>query len=116
MSPIQQNRHPVPVLVIELIGYLGVAFWATMIVRAWLDDSASAVGVTLLGVILGGAHIVIAVGAAQRRRMAFAAMWFVLIADSLLTIFVDVKAIVLVGATILLLVLTRTRSAREWWG
>ena len=116
MSLPQQNRHPVPVLTIEIIGYIGVAFWATMIVRAWLDGSASAIWVTLLGIVLGGAHIVIAVGAAQRRRIAFAAMWFVVVSDTLLTIFVDVKAIVLVGATILMLILTRTRSAREWWG
>ena len=115
MSLPQQSRHPVPVLIIEVIGYIGVAFWATMIVRAWLDGSSTAIWVTLVGLVLGSAHIVIAVGAARRQRIAFAAMWFVVVSDTLLTIFVDVKALVLVGATILMLLLTRTRSARAWW-
>jgi hypothetical protein len=46
-------------------------------------------------------------------RIAIAAMWFVLVSDSLLTIFVDVKALALVLATVALLLLAR--SARTWW-
>jgi hypothetical protein len=42
-------------------------------------------------------------------------MWFVFIADSLLAIFVQVQAVVLVIFTIVLLVLTRLPSSKLWY-
>ena len=42
-------------------------------------------------------------------------MVFVFIADALLAIFVNALAIVLVLFTIVLLLLTRTASAKEWF-
>lgn len=42
-------------------------------------------------------------------------MWFVVIGDSLLTIFVNWQAILLVGFTVVLLLLTRAPSARRWF-
>ena len=42
-------------------------------------------------------------------------MWFILIGDSLLTIFVNWHAILLVLFTFVLLLLTRAPSARRWY-
>ncbi|HAN70312.1 MAG TPA: hypothetical protein DCQ36_01805 [Actinobacteria bacterium] len=114
-QPIPQapQKRPTSVLVIEIIGYVGVAFWVIMTLRAFLTGSSSAWMVLLLALVLGSAHVVIAVGARRRMRIAIAAMWFVLVSDSLLTIFVDVKALALVLATVALLLLAR--SARTWW-
>lgn len=107
-------RRPGPILAIEILGYVGVAFWATTIVRTALSDSGSLLGVLVVGLILGAAHVVISRGAARRSRIVYAAMWFVLISDTLLTLFVDVRAVVLVSFTIVLLLLTRISSARNW--
>jgi len=107
-------RRPKPILIIEILGYVGVAFWLSMIVRSVLDDAASAWPVILVGVVLGTAHIIISVGSSRRSRMVYAAMWFVLIGDSVLTVFVDLKAVALVLFTVVLLVLTRAPSARAW--
>lgn len=107
--------RPVPVRIMEVLGYVGVLFWTVTIIRAFLDDPSSAWPVLLVGVVLGGAHVVIAVGAAHGRRIVYAAMWFVLAGDSLLTVFVDVRAIALVLFTIVLLLLTRPAAARSWF-
>lgn len=106
--------RPRPILAIEILGYVGVAFWATTIVRTAFSDSGSLLGVLVVGLILGAAHVVISRGAARRSRIVYAAMWFVLVSDTLLTFFVDVRALVLVGFTIVLLLLTRLPSARDW--
>lgn len=110
MSP----TRPRPILAIEILGYVGVAFWATTIVRTAFSDSGSLLGVLVVGLILGAAHVVISRGAARRSRIVYAAMWFVLVSDTLLSFFVDVRALVLVGFTIVLLLLTRLPSARDW--
>lgn len=107
------TRRPASILGIEAIGYVGVAFWAFMVIRAFATGSSSAWLVLLLALVLGSAHVVIAIGARRHSRIAVAAMWFVLIGDSLLAIFVDIKALALVLATVVLLVLAR--AAREWW-
>lgn len=109
------SGRPVPVRIIEILGYVGVLFWLVTIVRALIEDASSAWPVLLVGIVLGGAHVVIALGAARRRRIVYAAMWFVLIGDSLLTVFVDVRAIALVLFTIVLLLLTRPAAARAWF-
>lgn len=110
----EPTRRPGPILAIQILGYVGVAFWTVTILRAFLDDAASAWPVLLVGLVLGGAHVIISVGAARHSRIVYAAMWFILVGDSLLTLFIDVRAIVLVLFTVVLLLLTRPRAAREW--
>lgn len=100
---------------IEVLGYVGVAFWIVTIIRAFLADAGTAWPVLIVGLILGGAHIVIALGAAHRRRIVYAAMWLVFVGDALLTIFVDARAALLVLFTIVLLLLTRPAAARAWF-
>lgn len=107
--------RPLAVRIIEILGYVGVLFWIVTIVRAFVDPSTDPWPVLIVGLVLGGAHILIAVGAAQRRRVVYAAMWFVLVADSLLTAFVDVRAIALVIFTVVLLLLTRPAASRAWF-
>ena len=104
--------RPLPVRIIEILGYVGVLFWLTMIVRAFVTGSDSAWLVLLIGVLLGGAHVVISISAQKGLRTGYAAMWFVLIGDSLLTIFVDAQALTLVLFTVVLLLLTRPATAR----
>jgi hypothetical protein len=104
-----------PILTIEIMGYVGVAFWLSMIVQSALASDGSLGAVALVGIVLGGAHIVISFGARRRSRIAYLAMWFVLVGDTLLALFVDARAWALVVFTIVLLLLTRTRPAREWW-
>lgn len=108
-------RPPAPVLLIEVMGYVGVAFWLTMIVQAFLAPDGTLGGVALVGIVLGGAHVVISLGARRRSRIAYAAMWFVLMGDALLALLVDARAWTLVAFTIVLLLLTRAPSARQWW-
>jgi hypothetical protein len=107
--------RPLPVRIIEILGYLGVLFWIVTIIRAFIDDGSRAWSVLLVGLVLGGAHLVISVGSARRSRIVYAAMWLVLIGDTLLTLFVDVQAIALVLFTIVLLALTRPAAARAWF-
>lgn len=75
------RRRPWPVLAIEILGYLGVAVWAVLITRTWVEDPAAGWWVTIVGVVLAAAHIVIAVGTARRTRLVVPAMWFVLVSD-----------------------------------
>lgn len=109
------SRRPLPVLAIETLGYLGVGLWLVLILRAWTSTPFAAWWVTIVGLVLGAAHVLISVGATRRARVVLPAMWFVLAADILLTLVVDVRALILVGASILLLLLMRTSSARAWW-
>lgn len=109
------SRPPTPVLAIEIMGYVGVAFWLSMIVQSALASDGSLGAVALVGITLGGAHVVISSGARRRSRTAYLAMWFVLVGDTLLALLVDARAWALVVFTIVLLLLTRAPSAREWW-
>ena len=109
------SRRPLPILAIETLGYVGVAVWAVLIVRTWIHDPAAGWWVTIIGVILAAAHVIISTGAARRARIVLPVMWFVLVADALLTVLVDVRAVMLVLATVALLLLARTSAARAWW-
>lgn len=111
----QTLRRAWPVLAIEILGYLGVVVWVVLIARTWVEDSAAGWWVTIVGVVLAAAHVVIALGTARRTHLVVPTMWFVLVSDALLTVLVDVRAIILVVATIALLLLSRTRAARTWW-
>ena len=107
------TRRPAAITAIEILGYVGVLFWLSTIVGSFTSGADNAGQVLIVGLILGGAHIVIALGARRRSRLALYAMAVVLISDSLLTIFVDVRAILLVLFTVVLIALAWTQ--RTWW-
>ncbi len=105
---------PAPIIAIHVLAAIGVVFWISEIITAFVDQNHVA-AVVFLGVVLGGAHVLISRFTSKHSRRAFAAMWFVVIGDSLLTIFVNWQAILLVAFTIVLLLLTRVPSARRWF-
>lgn len=105
---------PAPILAIHVLAAVGVLFWISQIIGAFIDGTRPW-AVLLVGVILGGAHVLISRFTTMHSRRVFAAMWFIVIGDSLLTIFVNWKAIALVGFTIVLLLLTRTPAGRRWF-
>jgi len=106
---------PAPIIAIHVLAIIGVLFWLSTIVTAFIDDSSSKWSVAVVGLVLGGAHVVISRFTSLHSTRAFAAMWFVFVGDSLLSVFVDWQAIALVLFTLVLLLLTRTRSARIWF-
>lgn len=105
---------PVPIVIIHALAGLGIVFWLSQIVSALIDGTH--VWVTLgLGLILGGAHVAIWRMTSLHSTHAIWAMWFVFVGDSVLTIFVNWHAIVLVAATVALLLLAHMPSARRWF-
>jgi len=110
------TRHvPAPIVAIHVLAGVGVLFWLSMIVTAVIGGSSNPAGVIVLGVILGGAHVLISWLTHRRSRLVYAAMWFVLVSDAVLAIVVDRRAILLVLFTVVLLLLTRAPSARRWF-
>lgn len=109
------HRIPRTIIAIHAIATIGVAFWLVMAVRALLDGAGDAAVVVALAIVLGGAHVAVSAWTSRRSGRAVAAMVFILVGDALLTLLVDWRAIVLVGATIVLLLLARTPSARAWF-
>ena len=108
------SRVPVPIRVIEVMGGIGIAFWAVTIVRSLIDDAAGSLGVLIVGLILGGAHLVVAL-AARRRSVAYIyAIAFIFVGDLALAICVDPQAFALVAFTVVLGILAATPSARAW--
>jgi hypothetical protein len=114
MTPTSSRFGPVPIFAIHVLAAIGVLFWLSEIVSAFVDQD-NAWLVLLLGIVLGGAHVLISRFTSQHSKRAIAAMWFVVIGDSLLAIFVNWQAILLVGFTVVLLLLTRVPSARRWF-
>lgn len=106
---------PAPIVTIHVLAAIGILFWLSMVFQAFTTGASNALLVLALAIVLGGAHVMIWVWTSRHSRRAIWAMWFVFVGDSLLTIFVDVKAIVLVIFTIVLLLLTRPASARDWY-
>lgn len=116
MSEATHGRFgPGPILTIHILAAIGILFWISMVVQTFSSGASNALVVLVLAIVLGGAHLGIWIWTSRHSRKAIWAMWFILVGDSLLTIFVDVKAIVLVGFTIVLLLLTRAPSARAWY-
>jgi len=108
------SRVPLPIRAIEVMGGIGIAFWAVTIVRSLIDDAAGSLGVLIVGLILGGAHLVVAL-AARRRSVAYIyAIAFIFVGDLALAIWVDPQAFALVAFTVVLGILAATRSARAW--
>ena len=106
---------PAPIIAIHVLALIGVLFWLSTMVGAFISDSSNKWIVVAVGLVLGGAHVAISRFTSLHSTRAFAAMWFVFVGDSLLAIFVDWQAIALVLFTVVLLLLTRVRSARIWF-
>lgn len=109
-----QRTVPKPVIAIHVMAMIGVLFWISQAVGA-VRTGEDPWPVVLIAVVLGGAHVAISVLTARRSRAAVGAMMVVLVGDTLLTAFVDWRAILLVAFTIVLLLLTRTTGARDWF-
>jgi len=108
------NRVPLPVRAIEVMGGIGIAFWVVTIVRSLIDDAAGSLGVLIVGLILGGAHLVVALAAGRRSVAYIYAIAFIFIGDLALAIWVDPHAFALVAFTVVLGILAATPSARAW--
>ena len=94
---------------------IGVLLWVSTIIQAILTGFPQGWAVFPVGVVLGGAHVAISWLTARHDRRTVAVMWFVFVCDSLLALFVDYLAVVLVLFTVVLLLLTRTARARTWF-
>lgn len=110
-----RTAMPAPILGISALAVIGILFWTSMTVQAFSAGASNAWLVLALAVVLGGAHLAALLWTIAHSRKAHLALWFIIIGDSLLTVFVDRRAILLVGFTIVMLLLTRTRSARAWY-
>jgi len=106
---------PGPIIAIHMLAMIGVLFWLSTIVGAFVEGSSNKWLVAVVGLVLGGAHVAISRFTSLRSNRAVFAMWGVFIGDSVLAIFVNWQAIALVLFTVVLLLLTRTRSARMWF-
>jgi len=106
---------PAPIIAIHVLAMIGVLFWLSTIVGAFISDSSSKWYVAMVGLVLGGAHVAISMLTSRHSSKAVLAMWFVFIGDSLLALFIDWKAVLLVLFTVLLLALTRLPSSRAWF-
>ncbi len=109
------GRPPAPIIAIHVLAFIGVAFWASTIISAIISASSDVWWVILIGVILGGAHLAISRLTTLHSSTAIYFMWFVFVADSLLAIFVQYQAVILVIFTIVLLGLTRFPSSKLWY-
>ena len=96
------------------MGGIGIAFWVVTILRSVIDDAAGSLDVLTVGVILGGAHLVVALAAHRRSNAYVYAIAFIFIGDLALAIWVDPQALALVAFTVVLGVLAATPSARAW--
>jgi len=114
-KPSRFTFSPPAIILIHILAMIGVLFWLATIIQAFATGSENAIAVLLVGAVLGGAHIAISRFTTLHNRKAIAAMWFVLVSDSLLTIFVNRMAIVLVLFTIVLLLLTLTTAVKMWF-
>ncbi len=114
MSNNSRSQIPWPIRLIQVLGGVGIVFWIIMIVRALMDDASSAVGVVIVGLVLGSAHLVMSVGASRRSRVVYYAIAFILVGDSALAIWVDPQAFALVLFTLVLAGLGSMGASRSW--
>lgn len=114
MSNNPKSGVPWPIRLIEVLGGVGIVFWLIMIVRALMDDAASALAVVIVGLVLGGAHLAMSVGASRRSKVVYYAIAFILVGDSALAIWVDPQALALVLFTLVLAGLGAMGASRAW--
>jgi hypothetical protein len=105
---------PTSIRAIEILGIIGIAFWIVIIIRGLLEGAGHTFTTLVVGLMLGGAHAVVALGA-RRQSVAYVyAIGFIFVGDSILAIFVDVRALTLVAFTLVLAALAASNSARRW--
>lgn len=110
-----RTNTPLSIICIGLLAVIGILFWTSMTVQAFTTGATNKWTVLALAIVLGGAHGAALVWTRRHSRRAHLALWFIIIGDSLLTAFVAWQAILLVAFTIVMLALTRTRSAKTWY-
>lgn len=110
-----RTSFPAPVLGVIALAAIGILFWTSMTVQAFSAGADNRWVVLSLAIVLGGAHVAALLWTVAHSRKAHYALWFIIVGDSLLTILADWRAILLVGFTIVMLALTRTRAARSWY-
>ncbi len=105
---------PTSIRAIEILGIVGIAFWIVTIIRSLLEGAGNTFTTLVIGLTLGGAHAVVALGARHQSVIYVYAIGFIFVGDLLLAIFVDVRALTLVAFTIVLVGLAASNSARTW--
>ena len=91
-------------IIVHALAFIGVTFWLVMIVRALMGvGQYTGWKLIVTGLVLGGAHLLISLSTRRRSAAAIPLIWFVLVADLLLGVFVNPKVFLLVGASIILL-------------
>jgi hypothetical protein len=105
-------------IAVHVLATVGVVFWVVTFTRTALGHiDASVVQVGLLALILGGAHALISMSTTRRSMAAIWLTVFVFVSDSLLGIFVNPMAFLLVGFTVVLfiavLLARRTETPRS---
>ena len=110
-----RSNVPLSIIGIGTLAIIGILFWTVTTVQAFATDATNKWFVLTLAVILGGAHGAALVWTSKHSRRAHLALWFIIIGDSLLTLFVAWQAVLLVAFTIVMLALTRTRAAKAWY-
>ena len=110
-----RRNIPTSIIGISLLAVIGILFWLSMTIQAFVADAPDRWLVLALAIVLGGAHAVALLWTRRHSRRAHLALWFIIIGDSLLTVFAAWQAILLVAVTIVMLALTRTQSARAWY-
>ena len=109
-----KTSMPTSIRAIEILGIGGVAFWVVTIIRGLLEGASNTLTTLVVGLMLGGAHAVVALGARHQSVAYVYAIGFIFVGDLLLAIFVDVRALTLVAFTIVLATLAASNSARRW--
>ena len=105
---------PTSIWAIEILGIAGIAFWVVTIIRGLLESAGNTLTTLVIGLTLGGAHAVVALGARHQSVVYVYAICFIFVGDLLLAILVDVTALTLVAFTIVLAALAASNSARTW--
>ena len=90
-------------LIVHALAWIGTIFWGSVLIASVLGNfSGHVVLVVIVAFVLGSAHALISI---TRNRGSSINVWlavFVLVSDSLLGLFVDPKAFVLVGLAVVL--------------
>ena len=110
-----RTSAPLSIISLCVLAVVGMLFWTSTTIQAFIASAANQWTVLCLAIVLGGAHLAALLWTRRHSRRAHLALWFIIIGDSLLTVFVAWQAILLVGFTIVMLALTRTQAAKAWY-
>lgn len=105
MATRHDHKRSTAATVVQVLAWVGVGFWIWMVVKRIIDGwPEGSIVVVLLAIVLGGSHVLISRFTTLRSNVAIWLTWWVLIADLGLTFFVNLKALVLVGASVVILI------------